>query len=136
MPAHRSQEDRAEVEFFGVSIEIIERKRYKLRQRHDCEDDMRLFPATLAVLMTLSGAVSAQGWNGPSEPARRSHQQNGLNPNHPVNAYGGVQIDASALLAEPSQPGAAEREPAPVNRPMFSNGWTRDGFGGRPGGWR
>lgn len=97
---------------------------------------MRLFPAALAVLLSVSTTVSAQGWQGRPEAGRRPAAQNGMNPNRPANAYDGVQIDASALLAEPSPPSAAEREPAPVNRPMFSNGWTRDGFGGRPGGWR
>ncbi|WP_158600905.1 hypothetical protein [Teichococcus wenyumeiae] len=46
----------------------------------------------------------------------------------------GLQLDVTALL-EPPLPMA---EPPPQRRPMFSNGWTQDGFGGRPEaeGWR
>lgn len=44
-----------------------------------------------------------------------------------------IQLDATALLEPPPPPPA---EPPPQQRPMFSNGWTRDGFGGQPRGWR
>ncbi len=43
-----------------------------------------------------------------------------------------LQLDATALLEPPPPPA----EPPPQQRPMFSNGWTRDGFGGQPRGWR
>jgi hypothetical protein len=44
-----------------------------------------------------------------------------------------LQLDVTALL-EPPLP-VPDPPPSPP-RPLFSNGWTRDGFGGRPGGWR
>lgn len=44
----------------------------------------------------------------------------------------GLQLDVTALL-EPPLP---MPEPQPQRRPMFSDGWTRDGFGGRPEEWR
>jgi hypothetical protein len=42
-----------------------------------------------------------------------------------------LQLDATVLL-EPPPPA----EPPPRQRPMFSNGWTRGGFGGQPREWR
>jgi hypothetical protein len=46
-----------------------------------------------------------------------------------------MQMDVTAILEAPLQP---EPEPPLQGRPppMFSDGWTRDGFGGQPGGWR
>jgi hypothetical protein len=54
----------------------------------------------------------------------------------PFSRSGGfsdLQLDITALL-EPPLP-VPDPPPSPP-RPMFSNGWTRDGFGGQPGGWR
>ncbi len=46
-----------------------------------------------------------------------------------------LQLDATALLLAPPPP--MEEPPPPQQRPMFSNGWTRDGFGTQQQrGWR
>jgi hypothetical protein len=98
---------------------------------------MRLLSAVLIALTAANAsAVCAQGSPRPRDPSSRPAYQQGHSPNYPFDRQGGIQLDASALLAEPGPLPLAEREPAPVNRPMFSDGWTRDGFGGRPGGWR
>jgi hypothetical protein len=49
-------------------------------------------------------------------------------------APGGLQLDVTGLLE--ALPPPEEEAPPPTRRPMFSDGWTRDGFGGRPGAWR
>ena len=43
------------------------------------------------------------------------------------------QLDVTPLLLEPPPPPA---EPPAQRRPMFSQGWVRDGFGTQSGGWR
>jgi hypothetical protein len=46
---------------------------------------------------------------------------------------GELQLDVTTLLEQWTP------QPAPMartNGPMFSDGWTRDGFGGQRGGWR
>jgi hypothetical protein len=49
-------------------------------------------------------------------------------------APGGLQLDITSMLE--AMPPAAEEAPPPPRRPMFSDGWTCDGFGGRSGAWR
>jgi hypothetical protein len=45
-----------------------------------------------------------------------------------------VMVDVTPLL-DPAYQDMPE-PPLPPRRPMFSRGWSRDGFGGQQGGWR
>jgi hypothetical protein len=66
-----------------------------------------------------------------AEP-RLSPRRGNEAPAMPISPYGGLQLDVTALLEQPPPPEPAARQ----HTPMFSNGWTRDGFGGQPRGWR
>jgi hypothetical protein len=96
---------------------------------------------TLLLLTIFSGShlALAQAYPDPTAaPRERVRPLPDLGrPRLPASgSYNGIQIDATPLLMDPPPPGPAEREPRPTQRPMFSDGWTRDGFGGRPSGWR
>jgi hypothetical protein len=69
------------------------------------------------------------GWDGPP-------LAHGPLPRQPTRHGPGdvlPQLDVTPLLLEPPPPPA---EPPRQRRPMFSQGWTRDGFGTQSGGWR
>lgn len=100
---------------------------------------MRLIPAAFLALCALAASpVAAQGagFHRQGPPPAHSGRGPDRQPDRAYPRHDGIQLDVGGLWLEPAPPSPAEREPDPVRRPMFSDGWTRDGFGTQRGGWR
>lgn len=92
--------------------------------------------ALLAGILLHGLALGPMALAQPSPSWPGAHQPRSI-PTYRPDAVGSasqplLQLDVTGLLEAPPPP----TEPPPQQKPMFSNGWTRDGFGGQPRGWR